>query len=96
MAFLDAYTLSSDPGFRGRIQIAIATIATYVVGEQSSGNPVKDKKRRDLGFGILNSPSSYIERFAIAVVTNPSITADSTDANIMDTVSSVFDDMAGV
>jgi len=96
MAFLDAYALSNDPDFRKRITIAIAKSATNVVGEASSGNPIKDRKRKDLGVGILNSPSAYVERFAIAVATNPVINTDSTDGDIEFTVNSVFDDIAGV
>jgi hypothetical protein len=96
MAFLESYELSVNPEFRKRIQIAIAKIALDVVGEASSGIVVKDKRRKDLGIGILNNPSAYVERFSIAVVTNPVINSNSSDGDIEFTVSSVFDDIAGV
>jgi hypothetical protein len=101
MAFADQYDLAR-PGatadaFEKRVFEAMMTAAHQIVGEdQGSMTGTNHKKRHDLAHAILNAPDEHIQNFKDSVVTNASITAASTDADVQFTVNSNFGDIAGV
>lgn len=96
MAFLDQWSLANNEDFRKRIEVAIITAAVDINGETPSGNANIDGKRKALALSIINSPSSYVERFAKSVVTNVAISVSSNDGDIQFTVNSVWNDIAGI
>ena len=97
MAFTDQHTLYLDATFRGRVKVALAKIATQIAGEDPTGmKGRKSRKRQALASHILNDPDGYLDRFALATVTNAAITGAATDGDIEFQLSAVFDDFAAV
>lgn len=94
MALIDQAQLASDGTFRARVQVALVAAALEVVGE--SADTPSSFARQTLGLKVLTDPDTVTPRFAWAVVANPAITADSSDNDIAYTITTVWDDIAGV
>lgn len=94
MALIDQAQLASDGSFRARVQVALVAAALDIVGE-SSDTP-SSYARQLLGLKILTDPDSMTPRFTWAVVANPAISAESSDNDIAYTITTVWDDVAGV
>lgn len=105
--FVDATETPDALDFRHRVQIALVRIARQVAGE--SQGPLTGKqwiKRGHLAATILGTQiidgmifsgsEVWLDAFANAVAENVVIVASSTDGDIEFTVSSVFDDLAGI
>ncbi len=97
MSFTASFVLSQDATFRGRVQIAMAKTALAIGGEALGVlKPLVWIKRQDFVKVVLSAPTEWTNQFALAVCTNDSITALSTDSDIEFMVSSTWDDLAGV
>jgi hypothetical protein len=96
VAYTDQATLAKDATFRGRVQVAIVTAASQIVGESATGDNEVEDKRQYLGIQVLNDSTSFVDRFTWAVVANPAITQASSDNDIQFSVNAAFSDMAGV
>lgn len=100
MAYLEQAALAVDPEFRTRIQVTMLKVALDIVGEARPGEVngfyAYYNRRHELGVGILNNPTAYVDRFAWAAVTNTVINANSPDMDLEFVVVTIFDDMAGV
>jgi hypothetical protein len=94
MALYDQAQLASDGVFRARVQVALVAAALQVVGEDST--TPSSYERQVLGVKVLTDPDVMTPRFAWAVAANPAVTADSADDDIAYTITTVWDDVAGV
>ena len=69
--------LATDPLFRQRVQAAMVTaalnVAAEAVGAQDAGTY---GLRHELAVAVLNSPASYLDRFAWAVAANATVGGD--------------------
>jgi len=92
--------LSGDGNFRNKIKVAVLKVATDIVGEIPAAGPKipKDDKRHALGVLILTpgAITSYTLLFAEACAALGTLTIASTDADVEFTVTSIWDDLAGV
>lgn len=90
MNFLDMATLATDSELRTRINVALVIAAKAIAAEGTDRSA-----RRILAHNILDQPMAYLDRFTWAIVTNPAITAESSDSDIQYTVNSVWNSIAG-
>jgi hypothetical protein len=75
LGYIDQYDLAQDLSFRKKISVAMATAGVAVAGEsQGVMSPVKYSKRQALAKAVLNSPTVWLEQFALAVVQNAAVT----------------------
>ena len=94
--------------FRARVELAMVKVATQVQGEPIGTLTARQwTKRATLATNVLSVqtfengtclPGSqiWLDTFCLAVTTNATITAASTDADIEFQVTAVWDDVAGV
>ena len=106
---LESWDLANgvDTDFRNRVQIALVRIARQIAGESQGTLTGKQQIKRAalatniLGVQIVNGQELigsevWLLPFANAVAENPVITSSSTDSDIEFTITTVFDDLAGV
>lgn len=75
MSYRDQYQLSTDPDFLGRISAVIAEQAKgYVDGEFPNNSLARE---------AINANASVTSQFSLLVATQPGITRDSADADLM-------------
>lgn len=100
MAYSQQIAIVADTTFRARVKQAVIKAAHAVVGEDTSSySTAKATKRHDLGVVILAGNEMRISTFIYSVaslVGNEDDQVDILDATIDTTVSSVWDDIAGV
>jgi hypothetical protein len=96
VALLDQATLAQDVTFVARVQMAIVQASLQIVGEDPGTDADLSYRRQSLGINVLQRPSEMAPRFAWAVAANPAITTDATDNDIAFTVTTVWNDIAGV
>lgn len=96
MALIDQATLAEDATFVARVQMAAVQAALQIVGEDGTGDPALSYRRQSLGITVLQRPVEMALRFAWAVAANPVITTDSSDSDIQYTVTTIWNDLAGV
>lgn len=96
MALIDQANLAQDATFVARVQMAIVQAALQIVGEDPGDDAGLSYRRQSLGVSVLQRPSDLADRFAWAVAANPVITASSTDNDIQYTITTVWNDIAGV
>ncbi len=86
--------------FKARVESSVWKAALNIVGEAATADPKIDQKRHDLGAKVLNRDVRVMEAFIRTVSANAADgVADSTtitDATIDTSVSSVWNDIAGV
>lgn len=92
MPFVDQHDLGSNNGFRKRVAIAMVKSAIAVKAEPA--NTMHHDARAALAFQVLRDMDNWVKVFVFAVVTNGSINASSTDADIEFTVNSIWDAIA--
>lgn len=69
--------LAADPGFRSRVYVALVAAAVSVAGEaKGAQSDTVFGKRQALALGVLTSPQAYVERFAIATASTPTLGGD--------------------
>lgn len=86
--------LAKHPGFVRRVAASIAKAAIAVGTEQPEDNQ-RSMARRALSENVAGDPEGLARQFAWLVAANPVITAESPDADIDYTVSTVWDVRAG-
>jgi hypothetical protein len=91
------HALSQDATFRKKIEVAISRQAKAIQGE-SQGTLRKRQwdKRQSLATRVLDSPNDWIGVFSLHVASDAAITSSSTDTDIENKVSDVWEDIAGV
>lgn len=97
MAFIDQDNLSNLSTFRQRIRMCICKAAAAVQAEPA--NTSNHVNRSILAHSILNSPDSYVTAFSSAVAADPNtagINVNSTDDDLLFTVNSLYNAIAGV
>lgn len=94
MSLTDQYSTSQDTSFRQRVQMAMIKTAVDVQGE-SSGT-ANHTNRSTYATSVLNNPEAFVGRFALAVSEGGTVTGSSTDTDIINQVSAIWDAMAGV
>jgi hypothetical protein len=84
MSFTDQAALAADGTFRQRVTIAAVTAAKAVMAEAFAGPGHENYHalRQQLASGVMNTPAAYTDRFALAVASNPAVTAASPDADL--------------
>jgi hypothetical protein len=97
MAFTDTFAgrqeLARDATFVSRAQHAMVKAAIAVQAEAT--NTTNHVNRAAYARSVLNDPNRYGPMFAQGVVTNASITDQSSDNDIEFTVNSIWDAYAG-
>lgn len=84
------------PAFRRRVRAAMVKAAIDVAAEApDETHTERSLRRRALATNVIQELNAYEERFAMAVATNPVVTAESDDGAIQFTVNSVWDAVAG-
>jgi hypothetical protein len=96
MALIDQANLAGDSAFQARVQMAIVQAALQIVGEDPGDDADLSYRRQSLGISVLQRPAEMAPRFAWAVAANPAITTDATDSDIQFTITTVWNDIAGV
>lgn len=107
MATLTAlYTLAITPanlniGRMAMIQVSLGIVSearqyTTIEGEQVELHATKHQKRHDLAVKALNDPDYWTPRFVFAALALDQPTGYTTDALIIQAVTTVFDKIAGV
>jgi hypothetical protein len=99
MTFEEQAALAADTTFIVKVQQAAVKSAAAVLADVPDNTPEAievHRKRCRLGNEILQDPGRMALSMARGVVTNPSITAEATDAEIEFTVNSVWNAYAGV
>ncbi|NBD36738.1 MAG: hypothetical protein GVY30_12180 [Chloroflexi bacterium] len=94
MSFLDQVALAENQEFVRRVQMAMVKSAVAVVAEDPA--TAHHATRAQWATQVLRDPEHYADRVAFGVVTNASITAESTDNDIEFTVNSQWNAYAGV
>lgn len=93
-ALQQVVTLALFKEFIEKIQAAISRVAVQVAASQPDQTE-RSRLRRSLSVKVLEDTDAYAHRFAWAVAAVPSMTIQSTDADILTQVSVVWDAMAG-
>jgi hypothetical protein len=96
MALIDQANLAVDPAFMARVQMAIVQAALQIVGEELGEDPDLSYRRQSLGINVLQRPAEMAPQFSWAVAANPAITTEATDGDIQFTITTVWNDIAGV
>ncbi len=93
MSFATQYTLATDPTFIARITVAMTKAAVAVASEAST--TANHGARATFAKNALHDPLGYAPKYALAVVGNAAITAESDDGAIEFTVNSMWDAFSG-
>ena len=97
MALVDQYTLTQDVTFKQRLRVAMCVAAIAIVGEAPTlTNQDKQRLRERLGVDVLQDIETWVVRFAFACSGLGTLSTLSTDGDISNAVSSVWNDVAGV
>lgn len=97
MALSDDYTLANDATFRQKLRIAICSIALDVAGESPTSQNVVDEKRSALATAVLkDGAEAAVEAFSYPAVASGALTGQSTDQEIKNRLSAIWNDLAGV
>lgn len=93
MSFSTQYTLATDPTFIARVTIAMTKAAVAVASEAST--TANHGARATFAKNALHDPLGYAPKYALAVVSNGAISAESSDSDIEFTVNSMWDAFSG-
>lgn len=100
MSLATDYTNSQDSALKQKILMATKAAAVSIVGEAATSFPTLDSKRHDLGETVLTSMndanSPLLAQFALAACSGGVITTASSDTDISNRVSAIWNDLAGV
>lgn len=98
MTFLDDAALAQHKVFRDRVLVATVRTAVAVSAEAPTADAAHDAMRSALATNVLNNPLGHVERFAWAVITNPSVAASglaATDSDLEYVLTTIWDAVAG-
>lgn len=93
MSLATQYELAQDQTFVQRVTVAMIQAAIAIANE-SAAVPNHALRARHAA-RVLNEPEHFAPGFALGVVSNPAVTAESTDPDIQFTVNSNWDAFAG-
>lgn len=97
--FLEIWTIADNLEFQSRVRAAAVKVATAVSGEAiGTFTEAQSIKRQTLANSVLKGGENWFN-WSIAVANNPTVQANGTaapDNDIEFTVTSLWDDMAGV
>lgn len=102
MSLIQIFDTSANATFRARVNAAMIKAAEAIVGEDwvtAGFTEAKAKKRHAIGVQVLNNGGSIIGAFTNAVAADIGEVADPSailDADIENSVSALWDDIAGV
>lgn len=99
MAYLDDASLAQHRGFRDRVLVATMRTAVAVAAKAPSNDASYDAIRASLATNVLNDPLGNVERFAWAVITEPTIASSglaTTDGDLDAELAAIWDAIAGV
>jgi hypothetical protein len=94
MNFLDQIQLAADENVIQRVQQALIKSALAVAAEDAGA--AKHAERRIFAERVLHEPQRWARLVVLGVVTNPAISAKSSDDDIEFTVNSMWDAYAGI
>lgn len=85
------------PPYKRKVAAAMIGAAVAIGGEPVSSPPTETQRRRHaLSANILREPDKWADNFAWAVATQSAITFTSTDTDVSNMVSAVWNAIAGV
>jgi len=101
MAYSDDYATATDAPFRNRVLMSISKTAASVAGETPTAKNRVEQKRHSLTVDVFSAlyagdSALLIDRFIYTAVPVSSLTTSSTDTNIDNSISSIWNDVAGV
>lgn len=94
MAYVDQAALAKDSAFEERVRVAMLTAAIAVANESNA--TTNHTNRAKYSTLVLSNPEQYASQFSEAVATNATINISSLDSDILFTVNSMWNAMAGV
>lgn len=96
MAFQDMADIAQHCGFQRRVRVAMVKTALAVgAAPDDPASPETSRTRRAHAVNVLIDQEAWAVRYAWAVVTNPVVALDSSDALLGDAIQSHFNAMAG-
>ena len=93
MSYATAFGHSQDTAFRQRITIAIAQAAVAIMAE--AANVTHHAKRVALAARVVENPASFVDAYAIDIVSDDATTINSTDAQLQTRVNALWNAWAG-
>lgn len=96
MSLTEDKGLAGDSSFMQRIEMAMLLTATQVCGEPVTAKAIVDSKRHDLSVNVTADKDTWKVRFAHITAALGTLLISSTDQQIKDAVSAVWNDIAGV
>lgn len=97
MAYDTDFTNANDGGLQQKVRCGMVKIAMDIVGEAVGANGARHEKRHNLGVLVLRDGGlEQLERFMFACCSGGGLTASSTDTDINNRLSAIWDDLAGV
>ena len=96
MSFASAKGLAGESAFRIKVEMAILKAATQIAGEAVTAKPTVDLKRHELTENVILNKETWLERFSHTMASLETLTDSSTDGDVSNAVSSVWNVMAGV
>lgn len=94
MAFVDNKEMAERPGFRAKVEQAMLRSAVNISSEAS--NTTNHPNRAALSKTVLLETHRYVDAFAFAAASDGATTDESTDQEIENRVSSLWNALAGV
>lgn len=80
MSLEAGYQLSQDPGFRGKVLIAVSKVALSVISGVADTEP--SRRRAAFAKEVLRNVHHYAERLNIIVASSTGVDTSSTDTQI--------------
>lgn len=96
MAYLDDYNLAQDEEFRKKVKVGMLKIAAAVSGEASSPTESMTNKRNNTATHVIYNQSAGVEMISNLIASLGTLDSNSTDQQIYDAISSVWNDLSGV
>jgi hypothetical protein len=76
MSYTDSYTLADDPTFRGRVTACVSEQAKIFVNDERPNYT-------HLATAAIADPKGIAAQFALPITTQPGITTDATDGDLL-------------
>tara|TARA_R100000808_G_scaffold17429_1_gene38525 strand:+ start:103 stop:408 length:306 start_codon:yes stop_codon:yes gene_type:complete len=96
MAFKDQYLLTQNEEFKQRVAMAVQTCALQILKEPVDTSTRLGKARWGSASTVVGSRSLDAHPFTSMLAADPSISAASTDQELLDAVLGLWDVMSGV
>lgn len=95
-SFEEQYTLSQNSSFQSRVSMAVERAALSILREPIDTSTRLGKARWGSASTVVGSRSLDAHPFSSALAADPSISAASTDQELLDAVLGLWDVMSGV